>query len=154
MNRLIHEFTIIPTKDAKRVAIVGSREKYWSPRQRAKAVKRIKTTLFRHMDIMVGHYESVKNTRSVILISGRCPYGGVDVWAEVIADLYDIPKQIYPPKKGVKGNSKFFDRNIEIAEACDVLYCFQPVQKPKGGGTWTMEQAENLGKECYLEVIE
>lgn len=103
------------------------------------------------MKYVYGAYESVKDRRSITLISGACPWGGVDIWAEIIADLYDIPKIIFTPKE--KNWKHYSERNLKIAEECNVLYCFQPEQKPKGGGTWTLEQAENLGKECYLIIV-
>lgn len=135
----------------KKVAIVGSREKHWTPEQRKIVIKKIKKALFENMTMIYGHYESVRNKKSVALVSGACPWGGVDIWAEVVADLYDIPKIIFSPKSN--NWESYSERNLKIAEECDVLYCFQPKQKPKGGGTWTLEQAENLGKEVYLIII-
>ena len=135
----------------KKIAIVGSREQYWAPEQRSKAVKEIKKALFKHMTYLYDAYETVENRRSVTLISGACPYGGVDVWAEVIADLYDIPKIIFSPKEN--NWKSYSERNLMIANECDIIYCFQPEQKPKGGGTWTLDQAENLGKEVHLIIV-
>ena len=135
----------------KKIGIVGSREKHWLPEQKRKVVKAIKKALFKHMTQTRGPYESVPNKKSVTLVSGACPYGGVDIWAEVIVDLYDIPKQTFPPTENRRG--AYFTRNIQIAEECDVIYCFQPAQKPKGGGTWTLDQAEQLGKETYLIIV-
>lgn len=134
-----------------KIGIVGSREKYWLPEQRKKAVKEIKKALFKHMRNLVGGYDTYPDKQSVMLVSGACPYGGVDIWAEVIADLYDIPKQIFPPTENRR--AAFFARNIQIAEECDVIYCFQPEQRPKGGGTWTLNQAEQIGKETHLIIV-
>ena len=80
--------------------------------------------------------------------------------------------------KRLKG---FRSRNIQIAEACDVLYCIVPKTfdavktctwtgsqnnkqifcnhckmygHPTNGGCWTMKYARKLGKETHLIVIE
>jgi len=66
-------------------------------------------------------------------------------------------------------------RNIEIAKACDVLYCIVPERltsnkhiflnrdltcihcnihgHPTNGGCWTMKYVNKLGKEIHLIVI-
>ena len=134
-----------------KIAIVGSREKYWKPEQRREVVKLIKSALFKHMSSFYGRHEMIQDTTSITLISGGCPYGGVDVWAEVVADLYDIKKEIFYPEQN--RSESFFDRNIKIARECEIIYCFQPEQKPRGGGTWTLEQAEIIGKETHLVII-
>ena len=84
----------------------------------------------------------------IVLVSGHCPKGGVDIWAEEIADELGIKKEIYPAEvnqwndrycyesghthmgetvvdytRKMKG---YRSRNIQIAEACDVLYCIVP----------------------------
>ena len=88
-----------------------------------------------------------------VLVSGLCPKGGVDIWSEEIADELGIKKEIYPAEVNqwndkVIIDAKSYDehiitgafhviarskrlkgyrsRNIQIAEACDVLYCIVP----------------------------
>ena len=123
--------------------------------------------------------------------------GGVDIWAEEIADELGIKKEIYPAEvnqwndKNIIGRTGMCDseglqktlkgyrsRNIQIAEACDVLYCLVPFRytspnyedvkfnndlrcihckksrHPTNGGCWTMKCAKKLGKEVHLVVIE
>jgi hypothetical protein len=85
---------------------------------------------------------------NIIFVSGHCPKGGVDIWAESIADSLCIKKEIFTPEvnqwedkmvvedKGTfDDNCKMFtahramgykSRNIKIAETCDILYCIVP----------------------------
>ena len=157
----------------KRVAVVGSEEKYWTPESKSSAIKRIR-------DILEGETPTIwldpkdgpiQDYSSIVLVSGGCPKGGVDIWAEVVADSLGIKKEIYLPeinqwsdynreyaggegwiqtevhKKGYKS------RNIEIATNCDVLYCIDPKDCDYSGGRWTMNYAKGLGKKAILILI-
>ena len=150
----------------KRIAICGSEEKYWTPEQRTKVVVRIRDCL------MQWSVSPAINTMSdIILVSGGCPKGGVDIWAEIVADVLGIEKDIHAP--GInQWESTFADfgddpehssyrrlkgykeRNIEIAEMCDVLYCIDPKGRDWSGGRWTLNKAKELGKETHLVEIE
>jgi len=123
-----------------RVAIVGSEERKWKPEQKRKAKAFIRLILLYYADL--GY--------DVVLVSGRCPKGGVDVWAEQIADELGVEKLIFPPKK--HGWYWYRKRNILIARHCDVLYDIEPKGK-RSGGTWTLKYAERLGKEVHLIEI-
>ena len=127
----------------------------------------------------------------VTLVSGGCGYlgedkqsyldGGVDIWAEIVADIFLIPKDIkyaetsswedrlvYEDIKTERNDEKscqsweatgrmkkgYKTRNIEVAKDCDVLYCFDPAWREWSGGRWTYVQAGRLGKEVHLELIE
>lgn len=129
--------------------------------------------------------------KTIILVSGHCPKDGVDIRAEEIADELGIKKEIYPAEvnqwedRTIYGNlyptemqrqKGYKSRNIQIAEACDVLYCIVPNvmigfnaipfnkecycrhckvwKHPTNGGCWTMKYAKKLGKETHLVVIE
>jgi hypothetical protein len=153
-------------KDIK-IAIVGSESKYWSNEQVPKAILKIH-------EILIEACESWLN-KKVTLVSGGCPKGGVDIWAEIIAKEMKLNMEIYKPeveqwedhyepsvneyydikrrattvrKKGYKS------RNMEIAEACDVLYCIDPANRNWSGARWTMQEAEKLGKYTHLVLIE
>jgi len=172
-----------------RIGIVGSEGKYWTPGQRTKVIERIFHIFNRYADCPV---ERRFDYKKVTLVSGGCGArgedsrqefdGGVDVWAEIVADVLGVEKDIkYAAsmrwndlktgnptylEKTLKG---FKTRNLEIARTCDALYCLEPKLskgEPKtlwseeyqchyrrSGGCWTMEQAERLGKEVHLEVI-
>jgi hypothetical protein len=158
----------------KKVAIVGSEEKYWTSEQRTKAVVRIRDCLMQW-----SMRPAINSMDDLILVSGGCPKGGVDIWAEIVADVLGIGKEIYSPKvyqwedgdhveyiyKDVTLKTKemvpihipqkgYKTRNIEIAETCDVLYCIDPKGRDWSGGRWTMEYAKKLGKETHLVEIE
>lgn len=124
-----------------KMAVVGSEEAKWSERQKAAAKEKIREIL---------------SAEGAVLVSGACPRGGVDRWAADIAGELGIPKEIYPPEvhgwadRG--GRRGYRSRNVQIAEACDVLYDVEPKGR-RSGGTWTREHAEKLGKRTYSITI-
>jgi len=138
-----------------RIAIVGSEEKYWTPEQRKNVVQRIAYILRFNMEYGQDDYM----TDSITLVSGGCPKGGVDIWAEIVADSMGVPKKIYNPDcnrwkdldDGGLTLTGYKSRNIEIAANCDVLYCFDPVDRDWSGGMWTMNHAKKLGKPVFHE---
>lgn len=136
-----------------KVAIVGPSEEKWTSKQKSKAESEIYKIFFKNLKGY--HYEEESyggfiglktqfDFNDLTLISGACPKGGVDIWAEEIADINHIKKQIFNPEVNqwndkVECNGKEFtsnhihkvlmgykSRNIKIAEACDVLYCVVP----------------------------
>ena len=150
-----------------KIAIVGSQEDKWTEEQKVKAKAEIK--------LILEHYDYS------VLVSGHCPKGGVDIWAEEIADKFGIEKEIFTPEVNqwndkitwsqALGNIKigYKSRNIKIADACDILYCIVPFNIKgrcwyhcdkmdyshiKNGGCWTLSKAEQFGKETHLVVIE
>ena len=168
-----------------KVAIVGAEESKWGTKnfnEKPFFVKRkITQILHQHCEIT----ESTWDYSKVILVSGHCPRGGVDIWAEEVADELGIKKEIYPApanqwddkieithhnfdnasltevRQTLKG---FKSRNIQIAEASDVLYCLSPKANSvcihckttghlKNGGCWTLRYAEKLGKKVVRLVI-
>ena len=172
----------------KRVAVIGSEEKYWTPEQRTKVVKEIKDIFYNeYMKTLTYQFERkeldydrieyiIKRAfpevaKNIILVSGGCPRGGVDIWAEIVADVLGIGKDIKRPDiqqwestfadfgdepehssfRHLKG---YKERNIEIAETCVVLYCIDPKWRgSKTGGQWTMREAKRLNKETHLVEI-
>jgi hypothetical protein len=105
----------------KRIAIVGPEESKWATElQKRMAKDTIHFLLF----------------TDAILVSGHCPKGGVDIWAEEIADNLGIQKIIFAPEvnqwedppDGPQGESfvGYKTRNMMIAQTCDVLYCIVP----------------------------
>lgn len=164
----------------KRIAIVGSSESHWKPEQRTKAVKKIREILVYETPKKIdptGYDGEYKDRTDITLISGGCPKGGIDIWAEIVADTLGIGKEIFLPEvkhwsdsvvpttldkiypdgthhyntKRLKG---YMSRNMQIANACDVLYCIDPVGRIGGGGFWTMNYAKGLDKETHHIVID
>ena len=175
------DFTDFQSKPLK-IAFVGPEESKWTEDQKIKVKTFIETT--------IGSYALSKD---VIVVSGHCPKGGVDIWAEEIADERGIEKEIYPTEveqwedyedwtrnevgaKDIVVRKGYRSRNIQIAEACDILYCIVPFKlnsycyhhKPKlhgenklegknhpsNGGCWTKKYTKKIGKQTYLIVIE
>jgi len=123
-----------------KIAIVGADGTKWTKEQKEKAKHFIRKLL--HMRLLAGHLP--------VVVSGHCPKGGVDIWAEEIADELGIKKEIYPAevhqwddkivkpsfvpshfpeyvRRSVRERMKGYrSRNIEIAKACDVLYDIEP----------------------------
>ncbi len=171
-----------------KIAIVGSEGKFWTPVGRTKAVLKIKEILIHDDYLDVSPFDPGDVTYPT-LVSGGCGAtgeddkqkfdGGIDVWAEIVADFIGLEKDIkyaeifeWNSRDGKKG---FKARNMLIAYDCDVLYCIEPkvhitsfghamsrkVMKTedniwfrRSGGMWTLEYAEKLGREVHLVVIE
>ena len=149
-------------KDVK-VAIVGSSESHWAPNQKVKAI------LYIHD--LLEEMSSSWLYKKVTLVSGGSPKGGIDIYAEMVADELGLEKEIYYPEvnqwedktlytisilpyEPVKILKGYKSRNIQIAEACDVLYCIDPKVRVGGGVFWTYSKAKVLGKEVHHVVID
>ena len=158
-----------------KVGIVGAEEKRWTPDQATRAKQKIRSILFQlisyghplwthpvpHKCPYCGYESSTTNIcrrcaeimyvidHGVTLVSGGCPRGGVDVWAENIAKKLGIPCEIHRPEVNQWENKKEYKdgkivikkgykaRNIEIAKACDILFDIEPeilCPKCKGKG--------------------
>lgn len=105
----------------------------------------------------------IQRDQPALIITGRCPKGGVDIWAEEIALEMGVPYLIFPPKthdwKGYRA------RNLQIARASLRVHCIALDVGPRwytqpwytqpsfckhcqstshigNGGCWTMHQAE------------
>lgn len=135
-----------------RIAIVGSEDKYWTPQTREEACKKIKEILI--SDEYIDFYNN--NPDDVIfptLISGGCPKGGVDIWAEIIADFIGLKKEIYYPENEQWEPNGYKERNDKIAYTCDILFCIDPADRDWSGGRYTMKRAEFYGKETHLITV-
>ena len=122
-----------------KIAIVGAEGKKWNPWQEAEVKGVIR-------DILV---EDPENT---IMVSGHCPKGGVDIWAEEIAKEANIKMDIFPPHINQWSPDGYKERNIQIAEDCDIMYVISP-SHDWNGGKWTGKRAESLGKEVKYITI-
>ena len=104
------------------------------------------------------------------VVSGHCHLGGIDIWAELVADELGIKKEIYPPKE-LNWSNGYKPRNLAIANNSDIVYCISVDKLPddykgmrfskcyhcakggrnstdhiKSGGCWTVLHAMKLGK--------
>jgi len=134
------------------IAIVGAQENKWAPEQKEQAKIYIRGIIFNLYNT---------TTDNLIIISGHCPKGGVDIWVEEIVDnlisqhdYNKISMKMYPSSINKwSGKGGYKQRNTEMATDCDILYDIEP----KGvwsGGTWTMKLAEKLGKETHKIEVE
>ncbi len=113
------------------------------------------------------------------LVSGHCHLGGIDIWAEEMADGLGLPKIIHvpttlqwdPPGYGYKA------RNLDIARSSDQVHvivaeshppdytgrkfdtCYhcaradRPSNHVKSGACWTLNQALEMGKLGWVHVV-
>lgn len=116
-----------------------------------------------------------------VLVSGRCPLGGIDVWAEEEADALPRPKIIHEPdvEQWNPPNAYGFKaRNIDIAKDSDIVHVIVVEQLPpefagrrfdacyhclragrdgsghiKSGACWTLNEALKLGKTGFIHII-
>lgn len=141
------------------LGIVGSEAAKFTPRTEALARERIAFKL--------AQFDPAE------VVSGACHLGGIDEWAieEAIAD--GVATRNFPPlRRSWEGGYK--QRNIQIAEAADVVLCITLKRLPesysgmtfklcyhcgtddhvKSGGCWTMKYAQKIGKRGELIVID
>jgi hypothetical protein len=142
-----------------KVGIVGPEESKWKSKEQIENAKfEIRKILF--INCFDGY-----GKKTGTLVSGHCPKGGVDIWAEEIADNLGIKKEIYPVEVNqwedeteywgethdvthiLKG---YKSRNIQIAKACDVLYDIESKGSCKhcDGFGYYRDYAITPNKEC------
>ena len=105
---------------------------------------------------------SLHDKNDTTVISGGAT--GVDIAAENMAKNMGFKTEVFLPKE--KNWESFKERNIKIAENCDILYCITtsvktkkcyhhtpPADHEKTAGCWTMNKAKELGKKTFLFVI-
>lgn len=118
-----------------RIAIVGS--SVLSDSQRESASNLIEL-------IAYSHYECT-------LISGGA--AGVDSIAEDECRQAGWDSEIYYPSLLQWEPNGYKDRNLKIAEACDVLYCIRSRESQTYGSGWTADRAEEMGKKVYRYYV-
>lgn len=109
------------------------------------------------------------------LVSGHSPVGGIDIWAEEIANELGIPTDIKTPKQHIWNSEYGYrQRNLDIAKSSDVIAIILVNKLPpnykgmtfskcyhcnsnthiKSGACWTGKQALKLGKKVHWYIIE
>lgn len=96
-----------------------------------------------------------------VLVSGHCHLGGIDIWAEQIANEFGRETIIYPPAK-LSWSGGYKERNEKIAADSDEVHCivvkaFPPnftgrrfsycyhcktMDHIKSGGCWTAHRSK------------
>jgi hypothetical protein len=113
-----------------------------------------------------------------LVISGRSPLGGIDIWAVEEAHWAGIPTREHVPQiHHWEGEGGFRERNLAIARDSDLVACitvrtlpasYRGMRFPRGcyhcntpaehhvksGGCWTMKQARLAGKRTKLVVVD
>lgn len=110
---------------------------------------------------------------NVHLISGGCHLGGIDIWAEEVAEELGIPKTIFKPKNQ-SWSGGYRERNLKIARESDIVYIITVNRLPKkfvgmkfpkcyhcntrkhikSGGCWTGHKAIEFGKKANWYIVE
>lgn len=147
------------------IGIVGSEFAKFTPEQREKAKALIRELL---------------SVPGAVLVSGRSPLSGIDVWAEEIADELCIPKIIHEPQTlSWSGPMGYKERNMLISRDSDEVHVIAVRDYPPGysgmrfdlcyhcartgrpstthvksGGCWTLNDALNHGKRGEVHVID
>lgn len=131
-----------------KIGIVGPEESKWKSKGQIRMAKeRIEGILRRHATKEALHenidvnpmFAVQEGCQLITIVSGHCPKGGIDIWAEEVADKLRIQKEIHPAevnqwedKVHSMGNEiddykeGYKSRNIDMAKSCDVLYCIVP----------------------------
>lgn len=126
---------------------------------------------------IIGCETSKRGTPTII--SGHSPMGGIDIWAEEIANEYGLPTEIKTPKQNSwDGEYGFKARNIDIAKCSDIVHvivvdtypanykgmkfegCYHCAKHPemkaphiKSGACWTGWKAVAMGKQLRYHII-
>lgn len=109
-----------------------------------------------------------------VMVSGHCPLGGIDIWAEELAVKRNIPVDIKSPKQHVwDGEYGFKQRNLDIAKESEILWVILVKSYPKdyvgrkftkcyhcnvdthvkSGACWTAKKAKAFGNIVKYVVI-
>ncbi len=101
-----------------KLGIVGPPERQFTPEKRELACVVIQS--------------AIETYGATTVVSGRCHLGGIDIWAEDIAEAMDIPTLIFPPKVlhwSLPGGYR--ERNLQIAEAAELVLVIGLKEYPK-----------------------
>jgi hypothetical protein len=74
---------------------------------------------------------SLLEPEDAVLVSGHCHLGGIDVWAEEIAEEMGRPKIIHVPKQ-LSWLGGYKERNERIAADSDEVHCIVVAVHPPG----------------------
>lgn len=105
-------------------------------------------------------------------VSGACHLSGIDAWAREEAAKLGIGFTEYPPAS-LRWSGGYKERNMQIAEASDIVYCITVRQLPPGysgmsfklcyhcgtdnhvksGGCWTVKYARKIGKKGSIIIL-
>lgn len=145
------------------LGFVGASESKWQTEEQKTEVKRIIRNIINENIYIFGQL-------NVNIVSGACPFGGVDIWTIEEAknllipncNIYEFKPQINSwEDKTIDGKTfiGYKTRNENIAYASHKLYCFAPKQigawcyhcikkdHIRNGGCWTLKYFRKI-KPC------
>lgn len=143
------------------IGIIGSAADKFDARTEALARAQIARLL---LDWKTSYYGGV--------VSGGCHLGGVDKWAEEMANNLGMQQVIHLPKKR-QWEGGYKQRNLLIAEDSKEVHVIVTATYPesysgmrfpkcyhcgtsdhiKSGACWTAKQAEKIGKPAFWHII-
>lgn len=129
----------------RRLIIVGSQAKAWTPEGERQARELIRATLHLLQPNAVG--------------SGRSPGGGVDLWAEEEAARLGFTEEngkfraFSARVNAWSGPGGFQARNLKMAEWCTHLLAIRSEVSQTYGSGWTFQRARGLGKTAYMTTV-
>jgi len=114
----------------------------------------------------------IRSNNTSLVVSGKCPLGGIDIWAVEEAYALNVLYQEFQPLVN-NWEEGFMPRNKRIAENSDIVVCIAVRELPPGyqgrrfnlcyhdgrtdhvksGGCWTVKYAQSLGKPGQLVII-
>ena len=104
----------------KSIGIVGHEGAKFTPAKEAEA-----RALIRYI---------IQDSGADVVISGKCPLGGIDIWAVEEASKMSVMILEYPPEVDAwdpPGAIGFKARNMQIADASDVVHCIVVKEYPE-----------------------
>lgn len=157
-----------------KIGIVGSEGAKFTPLGEERAKEWINKLLTGDYRMNPGNPPKYWGPETTV-VSGHCHLGGIDIWAEEIADSLGFSKLIFPPKT-LRWEGGYKQRNLEIAKNSDMVYCISVKDFPetytgmrfpfcyhckdtepahiKSGGCWTTKEARKMGKSTKLIIVE
>lgn len=82
----------------------------------------------------------------VVIVSGKSPKGGVDIFAASAGHALGLGVLEFPPKNNRWRPEGFEERNMLIARRSDKLYRISTRESKTYGSGWTADRAEEMGK--------
>lgn len=144
------------------LGIVGSEAAKFTPHTEQLAREKIHDLIVRAMNF----------ADRVVVCSGKCHLGGIDIWAVEEAHALGLTTVEHPPKV-MSWERGYKPRNMQIAKDSNEVVCITVKELPPGytgmrfklcyhcgtnahvksGGCWTVKYAQSLGKPGHIEVI-
>lgn len=112
-----------------RLAIVGSHSRFLTDRQK-----------FRARDIID---QLILDYKPEVIVSGGC--SGIDQLAAEVAGEKGVQRLIFLPENWCWAPHGFKERNLKIAENCDMLVRIVSQDSTTYGSGWTRDRAKELG---------